>query len=270
MASLYLPDYKHVAVPAFWELPIRKRPQSLAGVRKLAPHHACLWEFITSDSRSGEVLERSIHENVITDLGAQAMLNNTWNVAAATPTIYNHIVISPNGCSTTLSSATGTSAITTLSVNSLPAAIANGATMTIGYGGGTTQTVTINHSGGYAIGATSIVVTSFTPSINYPIGAALVAIPNYTDNPSSVSGTQDSGALSSGAFTPASGSGLGSRIRPISYTFTGSSGNAGTYTEAYTSNNGTIGAGTTGSHVIFPSFTLGSGLNQTINLTESA
>jgi hypothetical protein len=266
----HLPEYKHVVVPAYWKIPKKYRPQMLREINKLARPFDCLWEFMTWDAQTGEVHERSIYKNVITDLGAQALLNNTWAPSGTTPTIYNHVVISPNGVATTLTSATGTSAITTLSVAALPAAIANGKTLTIGYGGGTTQTVTINNSGGYSAGATSLTVNSFTPSINYPIGTALVAIPGVTDNPSSVSGSVDSGALSSGAFTAASGSGAGNRTRPIAVTFTGSGGNAGSYTEAYTSNNATIAAGTTGSHVIFPAFTLGSGLNETLNFSENA
>lgn len=265
-----LPDYKHVVVPAYWQLPEQHRPKTFAEVKKLARVFDCLWEFLTWDALTGEIYERNIYKNVITDLGAQAMLNNTWNVAGATPTIYNHVVISPNGNSVLLTAATGTSAITTLSISALPASIANGATLTLGYGGSNPTTVTINHSGGYSAGATSIIVNSFTPAINFPIGTPVCQIPSVTDNPSSVSGSVDSGALSSGAFTAASGSGAGNRTRPIAVTFTGSSGNAGTYTEAYTSNNGTIGSGTTGSHVIIPPFTLGSGLNETINFTEAA
>lgn len=269
-----LPDYKYVDVPRYWRRTDRKLrvklPQTLAEVRKLAPRGACLWEFLAWDAQTEEVYQRIIAENVITDLGAQAMLNNTWNVGGATPTIYNHVVINPNDNSVLLTAATGTSAITTLSISPLPSAIANGATLTLGYGGTNPTTVTINHSGGYSAGATSIIVNSFTPAINFPIGTPLCQIPSVTDNPSSVSGSVDSGALSSGAFTPASGSGAGNRQRLIAATFTGTTGNAGTYTGAYTSNNGTIGTGTTGSHVIIPPFTLGSGLNETINFSEAA
>jgi hypothetical protein len=269
-----LPDYKYVALPQYWRRTDRKlrarKPQTLAEVKRLAKPFDCLWEFVTWDAQTEEIYERSIFKNVITDLGADSMLNNTWAPSGTTPTIYNHVVISPNGNSVLLTAATGTSAITTLSISALPAAIANGATLTLGYGGTNPTTVTINHSGGYSAGATSIIVNSFTPAINFPIGTPLCQIPSVTDNPSSVSGSVDSGALSSGAFTAASGSGAGNRQRLIAVTFTGTTGNAGTYTEAYTSNNGTIGAGTTGSHVIIPPFTLGSGLNETINFTEAA
>src|SRR5439155_8841610 len=137
--------------------------------------------------------------------------------------------------------------------------------MTLGYGGGTTQTVTLN--GAASLGATSITVTSFTPSINYPIGTNVVAIPSVTDNPSSVSGSVDSGALSAGAFTYNATTGLGNRNVVISVTFTGTTGNAGTYTEAYTSNAGTIAANSTASHVIFPGFVLNSSTSETITLT---
>lgn len=198
------------------------------------------------------------------------MLKNTWNNAGSAVSIFNHVVISPNGCSTKLTAATGTSPITTLSVTALPAAIANGATMTLGYNGSNPTTVTINNSGGYAAGATSLTVNSFTPAINFPIGTDLVAIPSVTDNPSSVSGTVDSGALSSGAFTYNATTGLGNRNVVIQCTFNGSTGNAGTYTEAYTSNAGTIAANSTASHVIFPGFVLNSASNETLTFQEKA
>jgi len=267
-SGLHLPEYKHVALPEYWKL--QKKPQTFQAVLKAAKPHQCIWQLENWDTNTGEVFERNLVKNTVTDNGAISMLKNAWNNAGSAVGIFNHVVVSPNGCSTTLTSATGTSAITTLSVAALPVAIANGATLTIGYGGGTTQTVTINNSGGYSAGATSLTVNSFTPSINYPIGTALVAIPSVTDNPSSVSGTVDSGALASGAFTYNATTGLGNRNVVIVATETGTSGNAGPYTEAYTANAGTIAANSTGSHVIFPAFTLGASSSETLTLTEKA
>lgn len=266
-----IPDYNHVGLPAYWDLSPEERPNTLAGIREiLAKPHQCIWEFTNWDKKTGRVNHRMIRANVITDNGAISMLKNAWNSSGSAVSIFNHVVISPNGCSTKLTAATGTSPISTLSVTALPAAIANGATMTLGYNGSNPTTVTINNSGGYAAGATSLTVNSFTPAINFPIGTDLVAIPSVTDNPSSVSGTVDSGALSSGAFTYNATSGLGNRNVVISVTFTGSAGNAGTYTEAYTSNAGTIAANSTASHVIFPGFVLNSATNESLSLTEKA
>lgn len=267
----YLPDYSYVALPEYWQLPEHERPNTIEGIREmLAKPHDCIWEFKNWDKQTGKVHSRMIIKNVITDNGAISMLKNTWNSSGGAVNIFSHVVISPNGCSTKLTSATGTSPITSIAVTALPAAIANSATMTIGYNGSNPATITINNSGGYSTGATSLTVNSFTPAINYPVGTDVVAIPSVTDNPSSVSGTVDSGALSSGAFTFNATTGLGNRNVVISVTFTGTTGNAGTYTEAYTSNAGTIAANSTASHVIFPGFVLNSSTNETITLTERA
>jgi len=230
--------------------------------------HMDPWELKNFDRHTGDINQLVWAKNTITDNGAISMLKNTWNNAGSAVGIMNHIVISPNGCSTTITSATGTSAITTLSVAALPAALADNDQLTIGYGGANPQTVQVNNGAGYAIGATSITIDSFTPPVNYPIGTALVLIPKVTDNPSSVSGSQDSGALSGGAFTFNATTGLGNRNVVIVYTFVGTSGNAGTYREAYTSNAGTIASNSTASHVIFPGFVLDASTNEQITLTE--
>jgi hypothetical protein len=267
----HIPNYDYVALPDYWKLPESERPNTLEGILEVvAKPHECIWEFKNWNKKTGKVNQRLLCKNVVTDNGAISMLKNTWNSSGSAVSIFNHVVISPNGCATKLTAATGTSPITTLSVTALPAAIANGATMTLGYNGSNPTTVTINNSGGYAIGATSLTVNSFTPAINFPIGTDLVAIPSVTDNPSSVSSTVDSGPLSSGAFTYNATTGLGNRNCVISVTFSGTTGNAGTYTEAYTSNAGTITANSTASHVIFPGFVLNSATNESISLTEKA
>lgn len=232
--------------------------------------HKCWWELKNSDKLTGKVNQRIWVPNVITDNGGISMLKNTFNNAGSAVSIFNHVVISPNGCSTKLTATTGTSPITTLSVQALLAPISNGATMTLGFNGTNPTTVTINNSGGYAIGATSLTVNSFTPPINFPVGTDLVANPSVTDNPSSVSGTVDSGALSSGNFTFNATTGTGNRNVVIVVTFNGTTGNAGTYSEAYTSNAGTIASNSTASHAIFPGFVLNSGSNEQLTLTEKA
>jgi len=266
-----LPDYKFVALPAYWEAPVKHRPKSLVEIYdKLAKPHECLWEFKTTYKKTGEVIERSIHKNVITDKGAIAMLKNTWNNAGSAVGIFNRFHLSPNGCATRITGATGTSAITTLAVESLPAALADNDQLTLGYGGANEQTVQVNNGAGYAIGATSITVDSFTPAINFPANTALVANPKYTDNPSSVSNTVDSGALAGGDFTFTETTGLGNRQVAIHKIITGTTGNAGQYTEAYTSNAATIATNATASHLIFPAKVLNDETNQDITIVEKA
>lgn len=265
-AGLHLPDYKSVAVPEYWRH--NRKPTTFEEVVRIAKPHQCLWQFENWDALTGEVYERSIAKNVITDNGGISLLKNLWNSSGSAIGIMSHVVVSPNGACSKLTVATGTSPITTLSINALPAALSNGATLTLGYGGATPQTVTLNALA--SLGATSLTVVSFTPSVNFPIGTDICAIPSVTDNPSSVSGTVDSGALSGGAFTYNATTGTGNRNVVIVATETGTSGNAGTYTEAYTSNNGTIGTSTTASHVIFPGFVLNSSTNEQISSTEKA
>ncbi len=59
----------------------------------------------------------------------------------------------------------------TLDSPGLPSACANGDTLIINFLGGTSQSVTVNHAGGYAAGATSITVNSFNANANYSGGA---------------------------------------------------------------------------------------------------
>lgn len=263
-SGLHLPDYKYIAVPGYWRKNVK--PASFEEVVKGSGRHQCVWQLENWDANTGEINERACAHNVITDNGGISMLKNLWNNAGSAIGIMNHIVVSPNGFATKLTAATGTSAITSLSVQALTVGLANGSTLTLGYNGATPQTVTLNATA--SAGQTTLTVVSFTPSVNFPIGTDIVAIPSVTDNPSSVSGSVDSGALAGGAFTFNATTGLGNRNVVIVGTETGTSGNAGTYTEAYTSNNGTIGTGTTASHIIIPGFVLNSSTNETLTLTE--
>lgn len=271
-AGLHLPEYKYASIPSYWKTKKgterQRKPQSYEEILRLAKAHECPWQFEQWDTETGELYERFCIKNIITDNGGISLLKNLWNNAGSAVTIMNHVVISPNGVAVSLTSATGTTAITSISVTALQAALPAGSTLVIGFGGATTQTITT--TGTNSLGATSITVSSFTPSINYPIGTNVVANPLVTDNPSSVSGSQDSGALAGGAFTFTATSGTGNRNVVITTTFTGSTGNAGNYTEAYTSNAGTIASNSTASHVIFPQFALGSGLSETLTLTEKS
>lgn len=72
---------------------------------------------------------------------------------------------------TTLSAATTTSATTSLSVVALTKAMASGDTVSLTDGAGHTQTTTLTAAA--AVGATTLAVTSFTPTVAYPIGSTV-------------------------------------------------------------------------------------------------
>lgn len=227
-----------------------------------------LWCMQLSDRVTGEIVKELWTKNVVTDNGATAMLKNTWNNAGSAVNIYNQIAIAANAGSTTLTTAltNGQTGVTSLAVAALPAQIPSGTTLTIGYGTGQTQNVTTSAVANS--GATSITVTSFTSNAAYAIGTAVVPNPNVSDAPTSVSGAQYSGALSSGAFT-FSGTGAGNRQVVISFTFNGGSFTAGNYTEAYTANaNPIAAAGNTASHLITTPMSLNTNTNLTVTITE--
>lgn len=207
-------------------------------------------------------------KNVITDVGGKAMLQNLWNATGSAVTIMKYIAISTDEASTTLTASTTTSAITSISVAALPKALSSGATVVIGYGTGTTQTLTLN--GSASLGATSITVNSFTPSIDYPIGTWVVPNPAVTDNPSSISGAVYSSALSSGNFDSGgspSGSGAGNRQRVIAYTFDTST-TAGNYRGTWTANTSPVGGtGQTASHLIHPAMVVNNQTNLLVTET---
>jgi len=262
--GFHLPSYKYLAVPGYWRKGFK--PDTYEEVIARSARHQCVWQLENWDADTGELYERSCHHNVITDNGGISMLKNLWNSTGSAVAIMSHIVVSPNGFAAKLSVASGTSATTSLSVQALVNGLANGSTMTLGYNGANPTTITLNATA--SAGNTTLTVVSFTPAVNFPIGTDICAIPSVTDNPSSVSSSVDSGALSAGAFTYNATTGLGNRNVVIVGTITGTSGNAGTYTEAYTSNNATIGTGTTASHIVIPGFVLNSSTNETLTLTE--
>lgn len=226
-----------------------------------------LWELKSTDKYSGKVLKRIWTKNVITDTGGTAMLKNTWNNAGSAIGIMNQIAVAIQAGSTTLTTAltNGQTGVVSLAVAALPASIASGTTLTLGYGTGTTQTVTVGSTA--SSGATSITVTSFTANAAYAIGSNVVPNPNVSDNPSSVSGAQYSGALAGGAFT-FSGTGAGNRQVVVTYTFAAGGFTAGNYTEAYTCNANPIVAGATASHLITTPMPLNASTSLTITITE--
>lgn len=255
-----LPEYHHSAV----------KPLNFADFTDMFDAHngpLGLWCLKTTDRYTGQVLREVWTKNVITDTGATAMLKNTWNNAGSAVSIMNQLAIAANAGSTTLTTAltNGQTGVTSLAVAALPASIPSGTTITIGYGTGQTQNVTTSALA--ASGATSITVTSFTANAAYAIGSNVVPVPTTSDNPSSVSGAQYSGALASGAYA-FSGTGAGNRQVVITYTFNGGSFTAGNYTEAYTCNANPIVAGATASHLITTPMALNTTTNLTLTITE--
>src|SRR5260221_137028 len=174
-----------------------------------------IWEWRQWDPKTGETRKREWNMNVVTDNGAINILASAI-AAASNANPWNDLLITNNSGSTTLSVASGTVATTSLTVVAIPAAIpldypapiASTVTQfTLGYGGATTQIVSMNASAAQA--ATALTVVSFTPTINFPIGTALVPLPNVGENPSNANLTanattplsQYSAALAGGAFT---------------------------------------------------------------------
>jgi hypothetical protein len=167
-----------------------------------------------------------------------------------------------------------------------PAPISSTVTQaTLGYGGGTTQTLNMNASN--AQGATTLNIVGFTPSINYPIGTAIVPLPNVGENPSNAnlkanqSGVVEmySGNLSSGAFTYNATTGAGNRNVVITFTFANSTNGGstpnGAYTDAWLTNvssgatNSTTGnfVGNYINHVINTPMTVNNSNNVTVTIT---
>lgn len=242
------------------------------------------WELASLD-KDGKVLARTWTENIVTDRGATAMLENAYATAASTVPIFNRLALSNQGFCAQTSAATGTVAITSISVVAIAAPIASGVTMDLNNGGGTHQTVTL--SGAAALNATALTVTSFTPTINYPAGTPLVAnggggAPAATDDvytltlqpARSTLAYYDSGALAGGAFTYTTTGGAGARKVAIVFTFGVQTGGLmqSNYCELWTTNaaQASITAtGNSGNHLIFPYQTINgtTQLQVTLNIT---
>jgi hypothetical protein len=262
-------DILEVTLEEYWKTAVKPRGfQEFCDMFEAHQGPLGLWEMKVSDRYTGEVRKRIWAKNVITDNGATAMLKNTWNNAGSAIAIFDQIAIDANAGSTTLTAAlaANTVGVTSISVAALPASIPSGTTITLGYGGAAPQNVTTSATA--SSGATTISVTSFTVnSTGFAIGANVVPVPTTSDNPSSESGAQYSGALPGGDFT-FSGTGAGNRQVVISYTFNGGSFTAGNYTEAWTTNANPIVSNSTASHLITTSMPLNSNTNLTVTITE--
>jgi hypothetical protein len=289
MSELHLVNF-----PDYWKTSIK--PRNFLDFCDMIPSDGRIrgiWEWKQWNPKTGEVTKREWNHNVVTDHGAVNILASA--IANATPaSVFNNILITNNSGSTTLTSASGTSATTSLSVAAIPAAIpldypapisSTVTQLTIGYGGSTTQTISMNAAA--AQGATSLTVVSFTPSINYPIGTAVVPLPNVGENPSNANLTanassalsQYSGNLAGGAFTYNATTGAGNRNVVVTFTFANSTNGGstpnGSYTDAWLVNvssgasNGTSGnfVGNYVCHEINTPMTCNNSNNITVTIT---
>jgi len=105
----------------------------------------------------------------------QLLTSNGTTASWASPVGFQELTVL--SCTTTV--ATGTSAITSISIASCPQAMIIGSTLQLLYypaagGSVTAQTVTLSSS--VAAGATSLPVNSFTPSINFAIGTEVIPL----------------------------------------------------------------------------------------------
>jgi hypothetical protein len=242
MSELFL-----VNDPNYWKNPVKPRgfiewAEMYEGNGQIVG----LWELIQFDPRTGKVNKRIFNKNVITDQGANYMLQRALNSSSASlPNLFNNVLITNNSGSTTLTTAltNGVSSGTSLAVAALPAAIPSGTTIQVGFGTGQTQNFVTT---ALAVqGATSISVTAQNANATYAIGTAVVPIPQVTDNPNNAGLTgnattplsQYSGNLPTTAFTYTPTSGAGNRTALVSFTFANASNGGstanGNYTDAW-------------------------------------
>jgi hypothetical protein len=264
--SLYLPDYSLVAFPEYWERPASKRPQTLQEVCDLLlPLQGIrgIWEVTASDNRTGEILERNILKNAITDNAAGYAIGNLFYASGASYAPMNVMCISTDAGSTALTTAlVATTVYTSLAVSALPAAIASGTTLKIDYATGSEESVVT--SAPASLGATSISVTSFAAAFSHAIGKTVVPVALVTDNPSSSpTGAQYlsliAGDFSAVAFT----TGVGNRTRTVTKKFPGASTTAATYTQARLCNANPIVSGSVGAACIVPQAVINGTTDQT-------
>lgn len=262
-----------INIPEYWRN-TRVRPRGFRELCDMVETHGKItgiWMWEQWDPKTGEVRTREITKNAVTDNGAIQIL--TAAISNAVPAaVFNNIYINNNSGSTNLTTAltNGQTNVTSLAVGSIPAAIpanypspanAVATQLLLGYGTGTTQTVTVG--GAAAQGATSVTTSSFTSNAAYGIGTAVVPLPNVQENPSNANlkanqstvVEQYSGNLSAGAFTYTQTTGAGNRSVQVQFVFktaaNGGSTAIGTYTDAWLVNvSSAAGANTYACHEI--------------------
>ena len=258
-----------INIPEYWKQR-SVRPRGFAELCDMVETHGRItgiWCWEQWDAKSGEVIKREINRNVVTDNGAVNILASAIaNASNANP--WNNLYINNNSGSTTLTTAltNGQTAVTSLAVAAIPAAIPLdypapiGSTVTqilVGYGTGQTQTVSMN--GAASQGATSLTTVSYTSNAAYAIGTAVVPLPNVGENPSNANLKanqssvleQYSGVIASGGFTYAATTGAGNRSVTVVFVFknatNGGSTANGNYTDAWLVNvTSAAGNATTG------------------------
>lgn len=291
MAELHL-----VNLPDYWKTSVRPRGfAEFCDMVDTGGKPTGLWEFVQWDPRTGEVRQRLWNKNVLTDHGAVNMLASAI-ASASNANPWNDLYINNNSGSTTLTTAltNGQTGITSLAVAALPAAVpldypspinTTPTVLTVGFGTGQTQNVTVNASASQ--GGTSITVVSYTSNAAYGIGSNVVPVPNVGENPSNANLSvnqssvisQYSGALASGAFTYNATTGAGNRNVVVSYTFANSTNGGstpnGSYTDAWLVNvssgasNATTGnfVGSYIAHEINTPMTVNNSNNITVQMT---
>lgn len=268
MKSIHKPNYKYVAFPEYWDRPASKRPQTLQEVCDILlplPGIRGIWEVTASDARTGEVLERSIYRNAITDAGASYAIGNLFSSSGGANSPMNVMCISTDAGSTALTTAlTNGNSYTSLAVSALPASIASGTTLKIDYATGSEETCVTSALANS--GATSISVTSFTALFSHAIGKTVVPVAPVTDNPSSSPSGAQYLSLVSGDYSSITGSGIGNRTRTITKQFPGASTVAATYTQARLCNANPIVSGSVGAACIVPQAVINSSTNQTFQV----
>ncbi len=202
---------------------------------------AGFWRLAQTDAKTGEVVKELWSPQVITDNGAVNVLASAIaNASNANP--WNNILITNNDASTTLAASTGTSAITTVNVNALPAALPANTNLVVNYGG-TTQVIA-GPTGSTAQGTSgALTVPSWTPASNYAIGTNVVPQPSVTDNPSNANLTANattalskySGVIASGGFVYSATTGAGNRSVVVTFVFKNATNGGSTTNGAYTS-----------------------------------
>lgn len=275
MNTIALPEYKRVAFEEYWDLPKSRRPQTLQEVCDMLlplPGIRGIWEVTASDARTGEILERNIYKNSITDNGAQYAIGNLFASSGAAYSPMNYMCISTDAGSTSLTTAltSGQTGVTSLAVAALPASIPSGTTLKLDYGNGSQETCVTTALANS--GATSISVGSFTGSggsvvYAHSIGATVVPVAAVTDNPSSSPTGAQYLSLASGDFGSISGSGIGNRTRTITKKFPGASTTAGTYTWCRLANANPIVSGAVGASCIVPQAVINGSTDQTFVVT---
>lgn len=286
-----------INIPEYWKN-TQVRPRGFAELCDMVETHGKItgiWCWEQWNPKTGEVVKREITKNVVTDHGAvnilASALANTSNANQ-----WNDILITNNSGSSTLTTAltNGQTSVISLAVAAIPAAIpldypapiASTATqLTVGYGTGQIQIVSMNGAASQA--ATALTTVSYTSNAAYGIGTNVVPLPNVGENPSNANLTanattalsQYSGALAGGAFTYNATTGAGNRNVVLTFTFAnatnGGSAANGNYTDAWITNvasaasNATTGifVGNYIAHEINSVMTISNTSNVTVTIT---